>query len=130
MKILYPAVLSMMLFSCRTIEDKHCDQSFIGVWRVDTTGLYINYKNIIQKRNWLNIQLIADSNGTFKFNSTDKYLKQCEGKWSATYNTEDNVCVLNYKENYYSRYISVLSGFDINGIFEDSTQFEIPFKKE
>jgi hypothetical protein len=130
MKIVCLAILIFLLWGCRSVEDKKCDTNFIGVWQVDTVGLHNDYKNIIVKRNWLTLKLIADSNGTFRLTPSDKYLKQCDGKWYATYNSEDDGCVLNYKEDYYSGYISVVSGFSINGSFEDATQFIIPFRKK
>jgi hypothetical protein len=123
-------IFFVLLFGCRNKEDKRCDANFLGVWNVDTTGLSSNYKKIIEERNWVNLKLVANENGSFKIHPSDKYLKQCEGKWYASYNSDDAICVLNYKENYYKGYISVLSGFEINGIFEDSTQFLIKFKKE
>ena len=130
MRPIFSVTLLIFFLSCRSVEEKRCDKDFIGIWHVDTVGLNDDYKNIIVKRNWLSLKLIADSNGTFRLTPSDRYLKQCEGKWYATYNSEDDGCVLNYKEEYYLDYVSVASGFGINGIFEDSTQFLIPFKKE
>ncbi len=129
MKQLVSLIIIVIFFSCRSSQDKRCEKNFIGIWRVDTIGLHISYKKIIEEKNWLNLKLIADSNGTFRLNSTEKDLKQCEGNWYAKYNSEDAGCILNYKEHYYKGYIST-NGFHINGIFEDSTQFSIPFKKE
>src|SRR5689334_6484775 len=130
MRVIFLVTVLISFLGCRSTEDKRCDKNFIGIWGVDTSGLNNDYKNIIINRNWLTLKLIADRNGTFRITPSDKDLKQCDGRWYATYNSEDAGCVLNYKENYYSGYVSVLSGFSINGIFEDHTQFLIPFKKQ
>jgi hypothetical protein len=114
--------------SCRP-GDKKCNSNYEGIYVVDTTNLYDDYKKIIIERGWINIQLNAHNNGTFTINTKDPDLIKCEGRWYSTYNSEDANCILHYRQVNYLGYSSTFT-FTINSVFNDSPRFVIPFRKK
>ena len=76
----------------------------------------------------MNVQLKADTTGYFTITSEDPELKKCEGYWYSTFETEDDNCVLHYRQNNHTGEISTWT-FGINGVMKDSIEFDIPFRK-
>ena len=114
------------LASCYRNEE--CKPFYIGQFKIDTSIISnpacLNY---VKKYRWDTVKLISGDNGKYFFETDDKMLKECEGKWWISSNDIEGNCFGHVKQKNLNTDIMGMA-FDIS-IKISGESYSLPFRK-
>jgi len=85
------------LVSCYRNEE--CKSFYIGRYKIDKSIISnLECLGYVNKYSWDTVTLISGDDGRYFFDTNDKMLKECEGKWWITSNDTEGNCFGHVKQ--------------------------------
>jgi hypothetical protein len=126
MKIFLFIITCSLFTAC--VNNKECTPNYIGVFRIDTSAIgNSKCKEYVQQFRWDTIKLISTADGDFTFSTSDKRIKDCEGRWFTTSDDIEGNCFGDIKQKNMDLE-TIRSPFDILIKISEEAYF-LPFRK-
>ncbi|OJW35405.1 MAG: hypothetical protein BGO54_02235 [Sphingobacteriales bacterium 46-32] len=120
-------VLTIVFFSA-CYRNEECKPFYIGRFKIDTSLIsYPKCLELVKSNNWDTVNLISRENGVYYFETNDRRLKECEGKWRVASANLDGECIGYVKQNNLMGEVSVPPFYIAIKI--DRESYSLPFKK-
>jgi len=119
-------LLLFCLSSC--YRNERCKPYYLGEFKINS-NLITNPSclNYVKEYKWDTVKLVSNENGKYFFETLDKQLKKCEGKWWITSNDIEGNCFGHIKQKNLESDIMGIA-FDISIKINGDT-YSLPFRK-